>query len=199
MACISPRIFGTWTAALITGTLRRDSSRVCALQFNQGSTRWRSTRYVLRWRCCKRRGSPSALTLRKALVLVSSSALSVISRHDVNHGAVGGGVAAGAKPARVPENCLWPHGAGGSGRSRNHRPVDHQKFDYSIIRFVLLISTEAEDFWLGNNPHATGHTMIDAEHTVFMTLSTEERNDLYVAAKRDGPGRLVFTAVARFC
>ena len=46
-------------------------------------------------------------------------------------------------------------------------------------RFVFLISTESEDFWLGNNPHATGHTLIDAENTVFSTLPNEERLDLY--------------------
>ena len=46
-------------------------------------------------------------------------------------------------------------------------------------RFVFLISTESEDFWLGNNPNATGHTLIDAENTVFSTLPNEERLDLY--------------------
>lgn len=46
-------------------------------------------------------------------------------------------------------------------------------------RFVFLISTESEDFWLGNNPHATGHTLIDANNTVFMSLPPEERDDLY--------------------
>ena len=46
-------------------------------------------------------------------------------------------------------------------------------------RLVLLISTESEDFWLGNNPRATGHTLIDAEHTVFMSLPPDERDDLY--------------------
>jgi hypothetical protein len=44
---------------------------------------------------------------------------------------------------------------------------------------VLLISTESEDFWLGNNPRATGHTLIDSEHTVFMSLPPDERDDLY--------------------
>ena len=45
-------------------------------------------------------------------------------------------------------------------------------------RFVFLISTES-DFWLGNNPNATGHTLVDAQNTVFMSLPDEERFDLY--------------------
>lgn len=46
-------------------------------------------------------------------------------------------------------------------------------------RFVFLISTESEDFWLGNNPHATGHTLIDGKNTVFSSLAAEERAELY--------------------
>src|SRR5204862_5314850 len=33
-------------------------------------------------------------------------------------------------------------------------------------RFVFLLTTDSEDFWRGNNPYATGHSYIDAQHQV---------------------------------
>ena len=46
-------------------------------------------------------------------------------------------------------------------------------------RFVFLLTTDSEDFWLGNNPNATGQTWIDATHSVMMALPPEELADLY--------------------
>ena len=45
-------------------------------------------------------------------------------------------------------------------------------------RFVFLLTTDSEDFWLGNNPYATGHGYVDPGHIVLMTLTPEERTDL---------------------
>ena len=45
-------------------------------------------------------------------------------------------------------------------------------------RGLFLISTTGEDFWDGNNPYATGHSYIDADHAVIDALPPEERADL---------------------
>ena len=45
-------------------------------------------------------------------------------------------------------------------------------------RGLFLISTTGEDFWDGNNPYATGHSYIDAGHTVIDTLPLAERAEL---------------------
>jgi glycosyltransferase involved in cell wall biosynthesis/4-amino-4-deoxy-L-arabinose transferase-like glycosyltransferase len=45
-------------------------------------------------------------------------------------------------------------------------------------RGLFLISTTGEDFWDGNNPYATGHSYIDADHAVINALPPEERADL---------------------
>ena len=45
-------------------------------------------------------------------------------------------------------------------------------------RALFLISTTGEDFWDGNNPYATGHSYIDADHAVIDALPPAERADL---------------------
>ena len=45
-------------------------------------------------------------------------------------------------------------------------------------RGLFLISTTGEDFWDGNNPYATGHSYVDAGHTVIDALPAAERADL---------------------
>ena len=45
-------------------------------------------------------------------------------------------------------------------------------------RFVFLLTTDAEDFWRGNNPYATGHSYIDSGHIVLDTLTRDERREL---------------------
>ncbi|MSO55896.1 MAG: hypothetical protein EXQ55_03095 [Acidobacteria bacterium] len=45
-------------------------------------------------------------------------------------------------------------------------------------RGLFLISTTGEDFWDGNNPYATGHSYIDADHAVIDALPPSERADL---------------------
>ena len=45
-------------------------------------------------------------------------------------------------------------------------------------RPIFLISTSGEDFWDGNNPYATGHSYIDADHAVINALPPAERADL---------------------
>lgn len=45
-------------------------------------------------------------------------------------------------------------------------------------QFVFLLTTDSEDFWRGNNPNATGHSYIDAQHIVLEALPPEELADL---------------------
>jgi 4-amino-4-deoxy-L-arabinose transferase-like glycosyltransferase len=45
-------------------------------------------------------------------------------------------------------------------------------------RPVFLLTTTGEDFWDGNNPFATGHSYIDAGHTVIDALPPDEAADL---------------------
>lgn len=45
-------------------------------------------------------------------------------------------------------------------------------------RFVFMRSTNWEVFWRGNNPSATGHSYLDAEHTVLETLPSEALAEL---------------------
>ena len=45
-------------------------------------------------------------------------------------------------------------------------------------RFVFLLTTDAEDFWRGNNPYATGHSYVDANRTVLTSIPREELADL---------------------
>ena len=45
-------------------------------------------------------------------------------------------------------------------------------------RNLFLISTTGEDFWDGNNPYATGHSYVDADHAVIHALSPAEHADL---------------------
>jgi 4-amino-4-deoxy-L-arabinose transferase-like glycosyltransferase len=45
-------------------------------------------------------------------------------------------------------------------------------------RFVFLLTTDSEDFWLGNSPYATGHGYVDAGHIVLTKLTPEEQADL---------------------
>jgi 4-amino-4-deoxy-L-arabinose transferase-like glycosyltransferase len=45
-------------------------------------------------------------------------------------------------------------------------------------RFVFMITTDAEDFWRGNNPNATGVTYATTEKTVLEMLPPEEGADL---------------------
>jgi 4-amino-4-deoxy-L-arabinose transferase-like glycosyltransferase len=45
-------------------------------------------------------------------------------------------------------------------------------------RGLFLISTTGEDFWDGNNPYATGHSYIDADHAVIDALPPADRAEL---------------------
>lgn len=45
-------------------------------------------------------------------------------------------------------------------------------------RFVFLVTTDAENFWLGNNPSATGHSYIDANRIVLDAPGPQEVRDL---------------------
>jgi 4-amino-4-deoxy-L-arabinose transferase-like glycosyltransferase len=45
-------------------------------------------------------------------------------------------------------------------------------------RFVLLLTTDSEVFWRGNNPQASGTSFVDERRTVLSTLTPEERADL---------------------
>jgi len=45
-------------------------------------------------------------------------------------------------------------------------------------QFVSLVTTDAEAFWRGNNPNATGHSYIDADRLVLSALPRSEMDDL---------------------
>ena len=45
-------------------------------------------------------------------------------------------------------------------------------------RFVFLLTTDAEDFWRGNNPHATGGSYLDHERLVLDTLSPQDQLEM---------------------
>lgn len=45
-------------------------------------------------------------------------------------------------------------------------------------RFVFLLTTDSEDFWIGNNPYATGHAYVDPGHLVVTALPSDELADL---------------------
>lgn len=45
-------------------------------------------------------------------------------------------------------------------------------------RFVFLLTTDGDNFWRGNNPHASGTSYIDSTRTVFSSLSADDIRDL---------------------
>jgi 4-amino-4-deoxy-L-arabinose transferase-like glycosyltransferase len=45
-------------------------------------------------------------------------------------------------------------------------------------RFVLMVTTDQESFWRGNNPYATGHSYVDAGRIVLELLPTSELDAL---------------------
>jgi 4-amino-4-deoxy-L-arabinose transferase-like glycosyltransferase len=45
-------------------------------------------------------------------------------------------------------------------------------------RFVFMLTTDSEVFWRGNNPNATGHSYIDAEHIVLNALPPDAMQEL---------------------
>lgn len=45
-------------------------------------------------------------------------------------------------------------------------------------RFVLLLTTDGDNFWRGNNPHASGTSYVDPTRTVLSTLSDSEVREL---------------------
>jgi 4-amino-4-deoxy-L-arabinose transferase-like glycosyltransferase len=44
--------------------------------------------------------------------------------------------------------------------------------------FVFILTTDAEDFWRGNNPYASGHSYVDANHFVLTSIPPSELADL---------------------
>ena len=46
-------------------------------------------------------------------------------------------------------------------------------------QFVFMLTTDAEDFWRGNNPNATGSTYVVADKTALDMLTPRELADLY--------------------
>jgi 4-amino-4-deoxy-L-arabinose transferase-like glycosyltransferase len=45
-------------------------------------------------------------------------------------------------------------------------------------QFIFLLTTDAEDFWRGNNPYATGHSYVDANRIVLTSIPPDELADL---------------------
>jgi 4-amino-4-deoxy-L-arabinose transferase-like glycosyltransferase len=45
-------------------------------------------------------------------------------------------------------------------------------------KFVPILTTDSQVFWLGNNPYASGSAYIDAEHSVLSALPPSELEDL---------------------
>ncbi|SRR5581483_5312657 len=45
-------------------------------------------------------------------------------------------------------------------------------------QFVFLLTTDAEDFWRGNNPHASGGSYVDSKKLVLDELSPDEQSAL---------------------
>ena len=178
VACISQRIFGEWMAALMAGMLVAihpgfvlyNSTKAHSLAFD---ALFFALALLQSFRLAERP------TLRRALVLGLIIGIGTLSR--------------GTVLIMGPLGALWllARSPRGSRAILFRNLVLAGLVAAAIIapwtirnsllhhRFVLLISTESEDFWLGNNPHATGHTLIDAEHTVFMSLTPEEQADLY--------------------
>jgi hypothetical protein len=46
-------------------------------------------------------------------------------------------------------------------------------------RFVYLLTTDSEDFWMRNNPYATGHAYVTPRHLVLNSLPPDELADLF--------------------
>lgn len=178
VACISQRMFGGWMAAALAGIfvaihpgfVLYNSTKAHSLAFDAlffALALWQSLRLADR------------PTLRRALVFGLIIGIGTLSR--------------GTVVIMGPLGALWLL-ARSPPESRKilFRNLVLAGLVAAVIiapwtirnsllhhRFVFLISTESEDFWLGNNPHATGHTLIDSERTVFMSLPAEERDDLY--------------------
>lgn len=178
VAAISQRIFGNWMAAAVAGILIAihpafvlyNSTKAHSLAFD---ALFFALALLQSFRLAERP------TLRRALVFGLIIGIGTLSR--------------GTVIIMGPLGALWLL-ARSPGESRKilFRNLVFAGLLAAVIiapwtirnslihhRFVFLISTESEDFWLGNNPHATGHTLIDGENTVFSSLPPEERADLY--------------------
>ena len=178
VAAISQRIFGNWMAGLIAGILVAvhpgfvlyNSTKAHTLAFDAlffALALWQSFRLAER------------PTLRRALVFGLIIGVGTLSRGTVILMGPLGGLWLLARSPKESRMILFRRLVfAGVIAAVIIAPWTIRN---SLIhhRFVFLISTESEDFWLGNNPNATGHTLIDAQNTVFMSLSNEERLDLY--------------------
>ena len=178
VAAISQRIFGGWMAGSIAGLLVAihpgfvlyNSTKAHSLAFDAlffALALWQSFRLAER------------STLRRALVFGLIIGVGTLSRGTVILMGPLGGLWLLARSPKESRMIIFRHLVlAGLLAAVIIAPWTIRN---SLIhhRFVFLISTESEDFWLGNNPNATGHTLIDAENTVFSTLPNEERLDLY--------------------
>jgi 4-amino-4-deoxy-L-arabinose transferase-like glycosyltransferase len=178
VAAISQRIFGGWMAGSIAGILVAihpgfvlyNSTKAHTLAFDAlffALALWQSIRLAER------------PTLRRALVFGLIIGVGTLSRGTIILMGPLGGLWLLARSPKESRMMLFRHLVfAGLIAAVIIAPWTIRN---SLIhhRFVFLISTESEDFWLGNNPHATGHTLIDAENTVFNTLPIAERLDLY--------------------
>jgi len=178
VAAISQRIFAGWMAGPIAGIL---------VAIHPGFVLYNSTKAhslafdalffaLALWQSCRLAERP---TLRRALVFGLIIGVGTLSRGTVILMGPLGGLWLLAQSPKESRMIIFRHLVlAGLLAAVIIAPWTIRN---SLIhhRFVFLISTESEDFWLGNNPNATGHTLIDAENTVFSTLPNEERLDLY--------------------
>jgi 4-amino-4-deoxy-L-arabinose transferase-like glycosyltransferase len=178
VACISRRIFGGWMAGAIAGTLVAihpgfvlyNSTKAHSLAFD---SLFFALALLQSFRLAERP------TLRRFLIFGLIIGVGTLSRGTMLIMGPLGGFWLLARSPRESRAILFRHLALAGLLAAVIIAPWAIRNSLMHHRLVLLISTESEDFWLGNNPRATGHTLIDAEHTVFMSLPPDERDDLY--------------------